>query len=315
MTEPSKVSPNYEKSKLVKVFGPNLLFDHPLADLTTYRTGGPARYFLAVDSVEALSDAVRSVVGLEIPYFVIGGGSNLLISDEGFDGLIIKIEIIGLTREDETRIECGAGEALMALVNFATECSLTGLEFASGIWGTVGGALYGNAGAYGGEMKDVVEEVTLVETDGSVKTVGCDYLRFGYRDSYLKASKEIAASVRLNLRKGDKVEIGRKVDEILALRAGSDPGTACSAGCFFKNIPDPNQPFGKMAAGKLLDEAGAKGMSVGGAAVFEKHANMIVNNGGATSKDIRRLADLMKKKVFDKFGIELEEEVIQLGPF
>ncbi len=300
---------------MLAAFGDALEFDKPLAPLTSYRTGGPAKFFIAVSSSEQLAAAVKSARELKLPFFVIGGGSNLLVSDSGYDGLVIKVAIKSMAVSEGTRIECGAGEELMALVDFATANGLTGLEFAAGIWGTVGGAIYGNAGAYGGEIKDIVSTLALVDSEGNMKTVGPDYCRFGYRDSYLKVTREIVTTAVFQLKRGDKLSIGNKVDEILALRRERHPTQGHSAGCFFKNIPDPDEEFGKLPAGRLLDQVGAKDLSVGGAAVFEKHANIIVNKGGATSKDIRKLADTMKKRVLDEFGITLEEEVIQLGEF
>ena len=224
-------------------------------------------------------------------------------------------EEMGIYSDDNRLAADTSQEELMALVDFATVSGLTGLEFAAGIWGTVGGAVYGNAGAYGGEMKDVISGLRLISPVGEIKSVSPDYCRFGYRDSYLKTTREIIVDVTISLSQGDKADIERKVKEILSLRETKHPTRGKSAGCFFKNILDPNEEFGKLPAGRLLEEAGVKGLSVGGAEVFDKHANMIVNTGKATSKDIRRLADIMKKKVFDKFGIELEEEVIQVGEF
>jgi UDP-N-acetylmuramate dehydrogenase len=214
---------------------------------------------------------------------------------------------------DATAISCGAGEDLTTLVEFAAKNGLSGLEFAAGIWGTVGGAIYGNAGAYGGEVGARVESLTLVEPSGDVKDVDRDYCRFGYRDSYLKSSGDIVVEARFRLETGDVEEIRRKVDEIVAIREVKFPPDGKSAGCFFKNIPDPKEKFGKLPAGRLLEQVGAKGMSVGGARVFDKHANIIVNTGSATSKDIRLLADKLKEKVFAEFGIRLEEEIIQVG--
>lgn len=315
MVDNPAVSPDVPPSELTAAFGPNLKCNFPLAPLTSYKTGGAAKYFLAAGSAEEIVRAVGSARRLSLPYFLIGGGSNLLVSDDGFDGLIIKMDVRGLRLLDEVTIESGAGEDLMALVKFATDSALTGMEFAAGIWGSVGGALYGNAGAFGGEIGSVVREITLVSGDGSVRTVGPEYCQFAYRDSYLKRTHEVVTKATFRLQPGDPAVIKSRVEEILHLRDEKHPNTGMSAGCFFKNIPDPSQPFGKLAAGKLLEEAGAKQLQVGKAKVFEKHANIIVNTGGATSKDIRALADMMKKKVKEKFQIELEEEVIQVGPF
>jgi UDP-N-acetylmuramate dehydrogenase len=315
MTDKSTVGKDLARRELLDVFGPGLEFERPLAPLTSYQTGGPARYFLAASEADSVSSAIASAKSLGLPCFVMGGGSNLLVSDEGFDGLVIRVDVLGLEVVGETDILCGAGESLQSLVDFATEQSLTGLEFAAGIWGAVGGAIYGNAGAFGGEIGAVLTELTLVTQTGEVKTVDRDYCRFAYRDSYLKTTRDIVVRTRFHLTPGDREVIASRVKEILALRDSKHPSRGKSAGCFFKNILAPDQPYGKLPAGKLLEESGAKDLQVGGAKVFEKHANIIVNTGSATSSDIRRLADLMKDKVRRKFDIELEEEVIQLGRF
>lgn len=315
MTGQVKVSQKVVRESLIEAFGDRIEFDKPMAALTTYRTGGPARYFLAADSCDQLVQAVNFAQRTGMPFFVMGGGSNLLVSDAGFDGLVVKVCVKGMQLENGCRIRCGAGEELMSLVDFATANSLSGLEFSAGIWGTVGGAIFGNAGAFGGEIKDVLESVTLVDHQGSIKAVNASYCRFGYRSSCLKQTREIIIEAVFKLNDGDKQTIERKISDILTARKDRHPTQGKSAGCFFKNIPDPEQEHGKLPAGRLLDEAGVKGLHVGGAAVYEKHANMIVNTGNATSKDIRQLADIMKRKVQSKFGITLEEEVIQLGEF
>jgi UDP-N-acetylmuramate dehydrogenase len=315
MVDQPTVSQNHPMATLLSAFGPNLEFAKELAPLTSYKTGGKAKYFLSASSAGEVVKAVTGAKRLQIPHFLIGGGSNLLVSDGGFEGIIVKVDVRGIERLPGDIVESGAGEDLSALVDFATENGLTGLEFAAGIWGSVGGAIYGNAGAFGGELGPITTELQLVDRDGAVKTVGPEYCRFGYRDSYLKETGEVVISIKVKLSSGDADTVKRKVDEILALRETKHPNDGKSAGCFFKNIPDPDQPHGKLAAGKLLDEAGVKGLSVGGARVFEKHANIIVNTGTATSKDIRSLADIMKQRVLDKFGIELQEEVIQVGTF
>ncbi len=312
--ERRQVSPELSRDEVIRAFGPNVEFEKQLAPFTSYRTGGPAKYYLLAESADAISKAIKTAIALKLPYFVVGGGSNLLISDSGYDGLIIKVAVKGLEINGDGEIDCGAGESLQALVDFATENSLTGLEFAAGIWGSVGGAIYGNAGAYGGEIKDVLTHLTLIDQEGNVKEVSPDYCRFAYRDSYLKVTHEVAVRAQFRLQKGEQGKIRAKVNEIIATRSARHPldGTC---GCFFKNIPDPKEKFGKLPAGRLLEQVGAIGMTYGGAAVFEKHANMIVNTGNATSQDIRSLADILKQKVFDRFHILLEEEVIQLGDF
>lgn len=314
MTEKSVSSSQLPMATLLAAFGPNLEFARDLKSLTSYKTGGPAKYFVECHSADEIVRSMEAARRLEIPFFVLGGGTNLLISDDGFDGLIIKVEVTGIRLVGTDEIVCGAGEELMALVNFAADHGLSGMEFAAGIWGSVGGAIYGNAGAFGGEIGQVVSEVTLVTQGSSLRTEPASYCRFAYRDSYLKTTHEVVVDTRLRLKVGDKDQVRSKIQEILTLRQSKHPDSL-TAGCFFKNIPDAREKYGKLPAGKLLEEVGAKGLQVGGARVFDKHANIIVNTGTATSMDIRRLADMMKGRVRDKFGIELQEEVIQIGQF
>jgi UDP-N-acetylmuramate dehydrogenase len=283
--------------------------------LTSYKTGGRAKYFFSAQSGSEVTRAIEAARKLQIPYFVLGGGTNLLVSDAGYDGLVIKVDVTGIRLIEDTLIECGAGEELMALVDFATQYSLTGMEFAAGIWGSVGGAVYGNAGAFGGEIGNVIESVRLVEHSGKLKQVSPDYCKFAYRDSYLKVTHEVVVDIRLRLAQAEREVIAAKVTDILAQRDGKHPNDGMSAGCFFKNIPDPREKYGKLPAGRLLEEIGAKQLQVGGAKVFERHANIIVNSGTATSRDIRELADILKARVKERFGIELQEEVQQLGTF
>lgn len=315
MVENLTVKPSLSRSEMIEYFGPELEFDKDLSRFTTFKTGGPAKYFLTVKSAEEVSESVKTAHRLQIPFFIVGGGSNLLVSDCGFEGLMIKVNVSGLRLIDSNLIFCGAGEELMDLINFSADNSLTGLEFASGIFGLVGGAIYGNAGAYGGEIADIIKEITLVDMDGNIKKVDANYCEFGYRDSLLKKSNEVVIDALFELSAGEKTDIRSKIDEIIAIRAKKHPVEGKCAGSFFKNIPDPKEKHGKLPAGRLLEQAGCKGLKVGGAQVFEKHANIIVNRGDATSSDIRKLADIMKERVSEKFGILLEEEVIQIGQF
>lgn len=314
MVEQFTVSPNLPVSDIVAAFGEKLEFSKALAMLTSFETGGSAKYFLVTDSAETTAQAVKTARRLKIPIFIFGGGSNLLVSDSGFDGLVVKPEIEGLKLLDDLRIESGSGEKLSALVDFATEQACTGLEFAAGIWGSVGGAVYGNAGAFGGDVGSILIEATLVTRAGKIERVTQADLAFDYRHSRLKETGDIIVSAVFQVKKGDRDTIKTRVNEILAQREQKHPikGTA---GCFFRNIPDSTQKFGKLPAGRLLEEVGAKRLAVGGASVYPDHANIIVNTGNATSKDIRQLADIMKKKVLDRFGIELQEEIQQLGTF
>ena len=314
MVERPEVRPDLPVTALVEAFGSTLEFNRDLAPLTSYKTGGRARYFLAAESAGEIIRAVRSAERLGLPFFLMGSGSNLLVSDDGYDGLVVRVSVGGMKLLSETEIECGAGEELKDLVDFATENGLSGLEFAAGIWGTVGGAVYGNAGAFGGEIGSILTSATLVDHDGRVHDVTPSELGFAYRHSVLKETHEVVVTTRFRLTPADRATVRSKVEEILQARSQRHPESG-SAGCFFKNIPDPTQEHGKLPAGRLLEQVGAKQMRVGGARVYEKHANIIVNSGNATSTDIRRLADILKQKVREQFGIELQEEVQQLGHF
>jgi UDP-N-acetylmuramate dehydrogenase len=285
-----------------------------LSAFTTFRTGGEADLFVEVMTTEELTRVIALVHETAIPYFVLGDGSNLLVSDEGYRGVIIRNRITGLTVQGNT-VTAGAGEPLDGLVDFATDHSLAGLEFAAGIWGTVGGAVYGNAGAFGSQIGSRLVRAEIVDGTGSVRVETHDYFQFAYRWSRLKETGEIVATAEFGLDPGENRVIAKRAEDIRRLRREKHPDRPCSAGCFFKNIEDPRQPGGKLPAGKLLEEAGAKSLHVGDAAVFEKHANIIINSGRATSKEIRQLADILKKRVKDRFGVELEEEVICLGHF
>jgi UDP-N-acetylmuramate dehydrogenase len=288
--------------------------EKPLAPLNTFGTGGPTRLFAEVSSADQMAIIIRTANELNLPFFILGGGSNILVSDKGFDGLIIKNSIMGMRQEGD-KIISGTGEKLQDLINFAAENGLTGLEFASGIWGTVGGAVFGNAGAYGSEISAVLDSVQLVDKKGVIREEPAEYLKFSYRYSILKKTGEVATRACFALNKGKKEQIAAKVKEIILLRNDKLPIYEKSAGCFFKNIPDENYRYGKLPAGKLLEEVGAKEVKIGGAEVFQKHANIIINAGSAASRDIRRLAEALKKRVRDKFGIELTEEITYLGTF
>lgn len=232
MTSETAVQKQIPMATLLTAFGPDLEFAKDMAPLTSYQTGGRARYFYSAHSAEEITRAVRSAQRLDIPYFVLGGGTNLLVSDDGFDGVVIKVDVPGIALHNADGIRCGAGEQLMALVDFATANSLSGLEFAAGIWGTVGGAIYGNAGAFGGEIGSKVSELVLADSSGNIKKVGRDYCHFAYRDSYLKTSREVVVEIFLKLQPAKRELIAGKVKEILASRDGKHPNDGMSAGCF-----------------------------------------------------------------------------------
>jgi UDP-N-acetylmuramate dehydrogenase len=280
-----------------------------LAQFTTFRIGGPARYFLRVESPTQLIAAFNTANKLKLRYFILGGGSNIVFADEGFDGLIIKDEC----REycvDGNLISAQSGVSYNSLVDAATEHGLTGMEYAAGIPGTIAGALWGNAGAWGKSIADILESAVLVDITGQIKIVDRDFFEFEYRHSRLKYNPHLIVSVKLRLEPGEKSIIADKVKEYRQLRYAKHPTWEGSAGSVFKNIKEPEL----IPAGKLLEEAGVRGMRVGGAEIYEKHCNIVVNRGEATAADVRKLTGLMRDKVLQKFNRRLEYEISFIGP-
>lgn len=286
----------------------------PLSRKTTLRIGGPARYCVTVRRREDLIRAVQSCIEQSVPWFLLGGGSNVLFSDKGFDGVVIVSRVTGLVELGNQTVEAAAGLELMDLVVGSTGSGLAGFESMAGIPGSVGGAVVGNAGAYGRNIGELVESVDLITETGSVERVKPEDLEFDYRESRLKSSRDVVLSARFRLAPGDPPRLGQSIDETLAMRASKHPPhEAATAGSFFKNLP-PSEPGGRRtAAGQVLDEAGAKGLSVGDAYVFEKHANIVVNRGYALAEDVLCLTAKMKKLAYDHAGVILEEEVRRIG--
>ncbi len=287
----------------------NVLPTEALSKHTTFKTGGAAKALVYVCDEEKLKAVIKLCKDEKEPFFILGNGSNLLVSDEGFDGIVIKLSGDFLkTSVEGDRLIAGAGVILSKVCMLARDNSLAGLEFAFGIPGTVGGAMVMNAGAYGGEMNAVVESVRLLEADGNVRDYLNDELEFGYRDSILKHKDLIALRTVFKLERGSKTEIAAKMDELLGRRREKQPLEFPSAGSTFK------RPEGYYA-GKLIEDAGLKGLRVGGASVSVKHSGFIVNDQNATSKDIDELINLVRSKVRDKFNVTLEPEVIRIGEF
>ncbi len=287
----------------------NLLINEPMSRHTTFRTGGPACLFLRPENQEQLKKVMDLVRRLGIEYFVLGNGSNLLVSDEGYDGVIIslsKFNKVELKGSNQIYVEAGAMNSTIA--SFARDNSLTGFEFAAGIPGTIGGAMIMNAGAYGGEMAQVVTEVTVLSPEGEIMVLDNNTMEFGYRTSAIKNKGFIVLSVLLTLKRGKEEEITAQMRELAEKRRDKQPLEYPSAGSTFK------RPEGYFA-GKLIEDAGLRGFSVGDAQVSEKHCGFVVNKGNATSSEIYDLIKHVQKTVYDKFNVKLEPEVILLGKF
>ncbi|SFA98039.1 UDP-N-acetylmuramate dehydrogenase [Acetitomaculum ruminis DSM 5522] len=296
-------------SKLKEINGNDYVFkDELMSKHTTFKTGGAAKYFVTPDSVEKIVDTIEFCKENKIDFFVMGNGSNLLFSDEGFDGIVIQIfdKLKNIDIKDG-KISVDAGCLLASMSKKAAKDGYTGLEFCSGIPGTVGGAVAMNAGAYGGEMKNVVEEVILY-TDKGIKTYKCDEMDFGYRKSIVTKNDYIVLGAKINIEKGNIEDINSRMEELKRLRKEKQPLEYPSAGSTFK------RPEGYFA-GKLIMDAGLSGYQIGGAKVSPKHCGFVINANKATSKDVYELIKFVQKTVKEKFGVTLETEIKLIGNF
>lgn len=282
-----------------------------LKDYSHFKIGGKADYFFSASTSEELINSVSFARQWPLPFYIIGGGFNLLFDDEGFRGLIIQNCAEGIELKNEKEIEVASGTSLSTLVRYCSLEELGGLEFLAGIPGTVGGAVCGNAGAFSRDIGSCVISARILKASGEVIEVDQAYFKFDYRWSILKVQPDIILQVNLGVYKTARYTLEIILEDILEKREQKHPPweIAC-AGSYFKN---PTLETGeKIPAASLLDQVGAKDMSVGGASVYAQHANFIINRGGATSQDVRALASDLKKKVKEKFNIDLMEEVIYL---
>ena len=283
--------------------------NEPMNRHTTFRIGGPADYFLLPSSSEEVKGILEICKEESLQYFILGNGSNLLVSDEGYRGVIIQLyrNYGGLTVEG-TEIRAGAGVLLSQIAAAARNESLTGFEFAGGIPGTLGGAVVMNAGAYGGELKDVLKEAVVMDREGNIFTVPVEKLAMGYRTSLVKTAGYLVLEVVISLKKGSQEEIRDTMKDLADRRISKQPLEYPSAGSTFK------RPEGYFA-GKLIMDAGLRGYQVGGAQVSEKHCGFVINKGNATAADVCRLMADVQAKVQEQFGVTLEPEVKFLGDF
>ena len=293
---------------LAKSLGAEVIENAPMSKYTSFKTGGNADLLIIPASIDSLQEIIKKCKELNIKPFVMGNGSNLLVTDNGYKGVIIKIgsNLSSMKLLDENTIECETGTMMKALCNFALDNSLTGLEFAFGIPGNLGGAVYMNAGAYGGEMKDVLYSCTHIDSDGNIGTLTKDQLNLGYRRSAYTDNGYTIISATLKLQKGDKIAIKEAMNDKLRRRKEKQPLEFPSAGSTFK------RPEGYFA-GALIEDCNLKGYSIGGAQVSEKHAGFVINRGGATSTDILNLIKYIQDTVFEKHGVKLETEVKIIG--
>jgi UDP-N-acetylmuramate dehydrogenase len=303
----------------------------PLASYTNFRIGGPAKYFCDAKTVDQLLSAINEARQLNEPIFILGGGFNLLVGDKGFNGAVIKPDIQHLTVNDSLVVRAGAGVLISTLLDFFVEHELADWEWAGGLPGTLGGALWGNAGAHGGETKDLVLQVKSVNMDTlEIITRSKDECAFGYRSSVFKTSarNEVILEAAFQMRKGSRQELEDSINQKKAHREQRHPLEYPNAGSIFKNVPvervpatvlEPfkhkikNDPFPVLPTAVLTAAAGLKGFRIGDAQVSEKHSNFIVNLGGATAAQVKEVMMHIKKTIKEKFDIDLEQEIIFVG--
>ena len=279
-----------------------VLINEKLCNYTTYKVGGKVRAICYPKGEEDLVELVKLLKEKNIKYFVLGNGSNVLFSDKMYDGIIIKLDNFNKINIDKNTIEVGAGYPLVKLSNDAMRNSLVGLEFASGIPGTVGGAVFMNAGAYGEDMSKIVESVRVLTSGLKIKTYTNEQMKFSYRTSMLQDHLDyVCIGATLKLKRGKKEDIEQIMSERRAQRKATQPLTLPSAGSVFRN------PEG-LYAGKMIEDMGLKGFTVGKAKVSEKHANFIVNMGNAKASDIKKIIDLIKQKALLKYNVRLHVE-------
>ncbi|MDO8668810.1 MAG: UDP-N-acetylmuramate dehydrogenase [Candidatus Buchananbacteria bacterium] len=300
-----------------------------LASYTSFKIGGPAKYFCVAESTDDIVSLMGVAHKLKLPYFILGSGTNVLVSDNGFDGLVIKINDNKLKVKDE-KMECSSGALLSKVVGQALASGLTGLEWASGIPGTIGGAVCNNAGAYGGDMAGIVDMVEIIR-DNKIKKLNNKKCGWAYRSSIFKSADnhDIILSITLNLKRGSKNEIKAKMDEIISQRKQKDDKYP-SAGSVFKNIklapeeikdfvskysdlPENFSAYATIPAAWLIEQCNLKGKKIGGAMVSEKHAGRIINAGQATAEDVIILISVIKQKVRSNFNLQLMEEIEYKG--
>ncbi len=283
----------------------NVVFDEEMKKHTTFKIGGKSDAFIKVKSVDEIQKVLDFCKNNGVECFIMGNGSNLLVGDNGIRGVVMQIDMTDCEIDGE-KVTAQSGILMSSLAKRILAAEMTGFEFASGIPGTLGGGIFMNAGAYGGELKDIIEEVTYIDEDNKIKTAKQPELNFGYRHSMFSDRNCVILSCVMNLSKGNYEEIKAKMADFTQRRNEKQPVNMPSAGSTFK------RPQGYFA-GKLIQDAGLMGYSIGGAQVSEKHAGFVVNKGGATASDVMKLIEHIQKTVKEKFDVTLEPEIRLIG--
>lgn len=323
--------------QLKVIFGDRLKLGESMAKHTNFRIGGPAKYYAEVKTADELTQAIAVATAAQVKWFVLGGGSNTLVADEGIDGLVLQLAMRDVkidppsseTSEGKRRVTAGAGAISVAVARQTTDAGLAGFTWAISLPGTIGGAARGNAGCFGGEMKDVVKGVKVLR-GLEVIEVSAEDLKYGYRESSIKHSSDVILEVTMQLQPGDKVALKASLEETLGKRKTSQPLYAGSAGCMFKNyevkddaelahlksllrLPEAMEQSKRIGVGWLVEQLDLKGTKIGGAQISPEHGNFIINAGNATASDILQIISLVKTRARNQFGIQLQEEVQLMG--
>lgn len=289
--------------EIQKIVSKDKIFtNEPMSKHTSFKIGGPAEIFVKINNVEELKLIIKISKQAEVPITVVGNGSNLLVSDDGIRGIVLKIEFDKIEIEESGKLKVGSGVKLAFLAQKCLKEKLEGFEFASGIPGTIGGAIRMNAGAHGSEMKDIVKKITCMTRDGKIQVISNEEAKFEYRNSIFSQNDYIILEAEIQLRKGNPEEIRSKMDEYATYRKEKQPIEYPSAGSTFKRGND-------FITAKLIDECGLKGYQIGGAQVSEKHAGFIINKGNATAEDVKKLMKYVEEQVYNKFGKKIEPEI------
>ena len=287
----------------------------PMNKHLTFRIGGPARFFVEVKNVDELKEALQMAKEKNLPWFVLGGGSNTLCADKGYDGVVIQMSNRDVVIDGE-RVTAGAGAMSVSVARTVGDAGLTGIEWMVSLPGTLGGAVRGNAGCFGGEMKDVIESVRVLRIGGAtvpryeiVELSNAD-CQFGYRESVFKHNGDIIIDATFTLALGDKETIKAKMTEVLGKRKTTQPTASGTAGCMFKN---PLVDGKLQSCGKIIDDLGLKGTKMGGISISDVHGNFLINDGTATAGEVIQLVSLIKTRASDQLGVQLQEEIHYLG--
>ncbi len=305
---------NISKTKrLNEILNGRVRNDVILAPFTSFGIGGKASHFFVAGTPTDIVRAVRAARETGLKFFILGGGSNILFDDAGYNGLIIKDETDKFRLKGDV-ISALSGAIVDKMVDATVEAGLGGLEYAAGIRGTIGGAVYGNAGAFGHAINEILKSAVMYTGDDEIEIVDTDYFKFEYRKSRLSESGDTVLSVKLQLHHEDKARLAEIVNERRRFRKERHPVGLGSAGSVYKNLRSLDDPMKVTSAGKILEDAGVRGMTVGAAAVFEKHCNIVVNRGNAASRDVKRLVRMMGDAAKEKFGMDLQREIMYIDP-